>query len=99
MDNSSGWLPCAHEWVDVSTEECEQIICNLCGEVQDEAPHPKRGGWRVIETYISAEDGLVKLRVVERETGRTVYAAAYEPHTARDLAFSLTLKALEIEDQ
>lgn len=92
MGDTSGWVPCAHEWVDGS----DGHVCSLCGDSLWE--HASRGGWRYVETNIDSIDGMVRFTVIDSESRRIIYSARYTPDIAREVAYSLTIKALELED-
>jgi repressor of nif and glnA expression len=53
----------------------------------------------MVETNIDIADEFVRMTILESGTGRIVYSARYTPDIAREMAYNLTLKALELEDK
>jgi hypothetical protein len=100
VDDSPGWLPCSHEWVETTelSDENPKHVCSLCGESMWDVVNTARGGWRYVETNIDTIDDHVRMTIIEVESRRIVYSARYTPDIAREMAYNLTLKALELED-
>lgn len=100
MDETPGWLPCAHDWVSITElgDEDDKYLCALCGENWTDACETNRGGWRHVETHVDVVDGMVRMTIIECETRRIVYSSRYHPKTAREIAYNLTVTALSVED-
>lgn len=103
MREPHGWYPCQHWWEDVirwgEGEWYEQ--CAWCGEERTKAmDESRKGGWREIRVDVERDDPLVALSIYnEGNPNKPVYRAKFTPEVARELAFRLTSRALEIEDE
>lgn len=63
-----------------------------------ETPGWVPGGWRNVETHIDTIEGMVRIMVIDCMSGKVVFSTRYHPETAREMAYNLTIKALELED-